>query len=277
MMCRVLEVSRTGFYASQSRAMSNHSRVDQALAVQIQAIHKDSKHRYGSPRIHRALRTRGVRVARKRVARLMSEGNLRAKKKKRFCITTNSAHGHVIAPNLLDRDFSVAVRGPDEVWVTDITYVPTREGWLYLSIVIDLASRLVVGWGMGARNDHRLCLRALQMAEMRRKPGAGLIHHSDQGVQYASEEYRQALAAYGMVASMSRRGNCWDNAVAESFFATLEWELIEQEDWHTRQEAMAALFHYIEVWYNRNRLHSSLDYMTPDQYDAQLPLNPRAA
>jgi putative transposase len=276
-MCRVLEVSRTGFYASQSRALSDHSRVDQALAVQIEAIHKGSKYRYGSPRIHRALRSRGVKVARKRVARLMIEGNLRAKKKKRFCITTNSAHGHAIAPNLLDREFSVAGRGPDEVWVADITYVPTREGWLYLSVVIDLASRLVVGWGMGARNDHRLCLRALQMAVMRRQPGTGLIHHSDQGVQYASEEYRQALAAHGMAASMSRRGNCWDNAVAESFFATLEWELIEQEDWHTRQEAMAALFHYIEVWYNRNRLHSSLDYMTPDQYDAQLSLNPRAA
>jgi len=207
----------------------------------------------------------------------MSEKDLRAKKKKRFCVTTNSAHDHAIAPNLLDREFSVAGRGPDEVWVADITYVPTREGWLFLSVVIDLASRLVVGWGMGARNDHRLCLRALQMAMMRRQPGTGLIHHSDRGVQYACGEYRQALASHGLVASMSRRGNCWDNAVAESFFATLEWELIEQEDWHTRQEAMAALFHYIEVWYNRKRLHSSLDYMTPDQYDVQLPLNPRAA
>jgi putative transposase len=202
---------------------------------------------------------------------------LRAKKTKRFCVTTNSAHDHAIAPNLLDRDFSVAGRGPDEVWVADITHVPTREGWLFLSVVIDLASRLVVGWGMGKRNDHRLCLRALQMAVMRRQPGGDLIHHSDRGVQYASEEYRQALASHGMVASMSRRGDCWDNAVAESFFATLEWELIEHADWHTRQEAMATLFHYIEVWYNRKRLHSSLDYMTPDEYDAQLPLNPRAA
>lgn len=277
MMCRVLEVSRTGFYASQSRAMSDHSRVDEALSVQIKAIHDESEHRYGSPRVHRALRASGVRVGRKRIARLMSEKDLRAKKKKRFCVTTNSAHDHAIAPNLLDREFSVAGRGPDEVWVADITYVPTREGWLFLSVVIDLASRLVVGWGMGARNDHRLCLRALQMAMMRRQPGTGLIHHSDRGVQYACGEYRQALASHGLVASMSRRGNCWDNAVAESFFATLEWELIEQEDWHTRQEAMAALFHYIEVWYNRKRLHSSLDYMTPDQYDVQLPLNPRAA
>lgn len=277
MMCRVLEVSRAGFYASQSRTLSDRSRFDQVLVAEVEAIHRESGRRYGSPRIHRALQALGVRVARKRVARLMTEKNLRAKKPKRFCVTTNSAHSHAIAPNLLDRQFSVAGRCPDEVWVADITFVPTREGWLYLSVVIDLASRLVVGWGMGARNDHRLCLRALQMAVLRRRPAADLVHHSDRGAQYASEEYRHALASYGMLASMSRRGNCWDNAVAESFFATLEWELIEHADWHTRQEAMATLFHYIEVWYNRNRLHSSLGYMTPDQYDAQLPLNPRAA
>jgi putative transposase len=153
-------------------------------------------------------------VARKRVARLMTEANLRARKPKRFCVTTDSAHSHKTAPNTLARRFGVSEWAPVEAWVADITYVPTREGWLYLSIVIDVATRLVVGWGMGARNDHRLCLRALQMAVMRRQPGADLLHHSDQGVQYACSEYRQALASHGMVASMSRRGNCWYNAVA---------------------------------------------------------------
>ena len=203
---------------------------------------------------------------------------MRAKKKRRFRVTTDSNHSHPIAPNLLKRRFGVEeIEGIDQVWVSDITYVPTREGWLYLAVVLDLASRRVVGWAMKTTLESALATNALTMALWRRKPGSGLLHHSDRGVQYASTAYQEILVQHGITCSMSRKGDCWDNAVAESFFATLEWELIEESDWHTREEARRDIFDYIEVWYNRQRLHSSLGYRSPAEYEDQLALTPRVA
>jgi transposase InsO family protein len=206
----------------------------------------------------------------------MKEAKLRAKKARRYVVTTDSAHGRAIAPNLLQRRFEVGEVAPDEVWVADLTFVPTAQGWLYLAVVIDVATRGVVGWAMGQSVSTALTLRALEMA-LQQRPKAPAIHHSDRGAQYASAAYTAALTSRGIAASMSRRGDCWDNAVAESFFATLEWELIEGAHWRSRQEAASALFEYIEVWYNRQRRHSSLNYLSPADFEAQLALSPRAA
>jgi transposase InsO family protein len=208
----------------------------------------------------------------------MREEGLRARVKRRFRATTDSRHVEPIAPNLLERRFSVEeTRRPDRVWVSDITYIPTREGWLYLAVVLDLAMRRVIGWSMKSTLDRSLALDALSMALLLRQPERGVLHHSDRGVQYACEDYRALLAQHGMVPSMSRKGDCWDNAVAESFFATLEWELIERSDWKTREQARADIFEYIEVWYNRTRRHSSLGYRSPAEYEAALAVMPRAA
>jgi putative transposase len=278
LMCRVLQVSRSGYYDWVKRRPSERTPEEQRLRIEIRSIHRRSGRTYGSPRVHRHLRAQGIRCSRKRVARLMRQEEIRAKKKRRFRVTTDSNHSHPVAPNLLKRRFGVAeVKGLDQVWVSDITYVPTREGWLYLAVVLDLASRRVVGWAMRATLEAELATDALTMALWRRKPGAGLLHHSDRGVQYASTAYQEILAQHEITCSMSRKGDCWDNAVAESFFATLEWELIEDSDWHTREEARRAIFDYIEVWYNRQRLHSSLGYMSPAEYEDQLVLTPRAA
>ncbi len=278
LMCRVLEVARSGFYAWLKSVPSARTRTDERLRVEVRAVHKMSCGRYGSPRIHAELQERGERVSRKRVARLMSEEGLRGKKRRRYKATTNSNHTYPIAPNVLDRKFEVdEIEGPDQVWAADITYVPTREGWLYLAIVLDLASRLVVGWSMGETLESSLAVDALNMAIQRRRPGAGLLHHSDRGVQYASNDYRALLEGKAAVASMSRKGNCWDNAVAESFFATVEIELIQDEDWHTRSEARGAIFEFIEVWYNRQRRHSSLKYLTPAEFDKRLREATRAS
>jgi transposase InsO family protein len=271
LMCRVLEVTRSGFYAWLKSVPSARARTEERLRVEVRAIHTMSRGRYGSPRIHAELQERGERVSRKRVARLMSQEGLRGKKRRRFKVTTNSNHTYPVAPNVLDRKFDVdEVGAPDQVWAADITYVPTREGWLYLAIVLDLASRLVVGWSMGETLESSLAVDALNMALQRRRPAAGLLHHSDRGVQYASNDYRALLEGKKVVASMSRKGNCWDNAVAESFFATVEIELIQDEDWHTRNEARGAIFEFIEVWYNRQRRHSSLKYQTPAEFDKRL-------
>jgi transposase InsO family protein len=208
----------------------------------------------------------------------MQEDRLRAKKRRRFVVTTNSDHAHPVAHNWLRRQFGVdTVAGRDRVWVADITYVPTREGWLYLAIVLDLASRLVVGWSMATTLESSLACAALEMAFLRRRPGGELMHHSDRGVQYASTDYRDRLAERGIQVSMSRKGNCWDNAVAESFFATLEVELFQDADWRTQKEARAAIFEFIEIWYNRQRRHSSLGYLTPEEYDRQLSTRKQAA
>ncbi len=278
LMCAVLGVSRSGFYAAQQRGPKQHEHADQRLRVEIRAIHRASKRRYGSPRVHEELKAQGIRCGRKRVARLMREDGLQAKRRKRFRTTTNSAHTYPVADNLLARRFAVEkIEGVDQVWIGDITYGPKREGWLYLAVVLDLASRLVVGWAMKNTLAASLATDALTMALWRRRPSAELLHHSDRGVQYAAAEYQALLAEHGITCSMSRTGNCWDNAVAESFFATLEWELIDESDWHTHQEAKGALFEYLEIWYNQQRRHSTLGYKSPAEYETQLALAWRAA
>ena len=278
MMCRVLGVSRAGFYAAQDRGPSERSQRKQRVLLEIRSIHKESRQRYGSPRVHDELRARELRCSENQVALLMREDGLRAKKRRRFRVTTNSDHSHAPAENVLDRKFGVQEQeGSDRVWVSDITYVPTREGWLYLAIILDLATRMVVGWALQRTLNRSLSVNALRMALQHRKPQHGLLHHSDRGVQYACGDYADLLIAHGIVTSMSRKGNCWDNAVAESFFATLEWELIEEADWHTRDEARRAIAEYIEIWYNRQRRHSSLGGKTPAEYEQQLALTVRAA
>ena len=278
LMCQVLGVSRGGFYAAQKRGPRQRERADRRLLVEIRSIHRTSKRRYGSPRVHEELRAQGIRCGRKRVERLMREDGLRAKKRRRHRGTTDSAHAHPVAPNRLERRFSVQdVEGIDQVWVSDITYVPTKEGWLYLAVVLDLKSRAVVGWAMKDTLEARLATDALTMALWRRNPSRELLCHSDRGVQYASGDYQEILRANGIRCSMSRKGDCWDNAVAESFFASVEWELIQDSDWHTREEAKRDLFEYLEVWYNRTRRHSALGYCTPAEYEAQLALTRRAA
>jgi len=278
LMCRVLGVSCSGFYAWRKRPLSERARTDERLLVHIRTSHQRSRGRYGSPRVHEDLKEQGERTSEKRVARLMRDDGLRGKQRRSHCATTNSRHAHPVADNVLNRQFEPAqVEAPDRVWVADITYVPTREGWLYLAIVLDLATRLVVGWSMCDSLDRSLVLRALGMALRRRQPKPGLLHHSDRGVQYACEEHRTLLASHGIAASMSRKGNCWDNAVAESFFATLERELIDDADWRTREEATSDIFEFIEVWYNRQRRHSTLGYLSPAAYEEQLRLKPNAA
>ena len=269
-LCRVLGVSRAGFYAWQTRAEPRRTREDRHLRVAIATIHAESRRCYGSPRIHAELRARGQGVGRKRVARLMRGGGLAARHRRGGRTTTDSRHGLPVARNLLNRQFTSAT--PDRRWVTDITFVATGEGWLYVAAILDLFSRRVVGWALSERLTTPLALAALEMALARRAPRGGLLHHSDRGSQYACTEYRELLSANGMIASMSRKGNCWDNAVAESFFSTLEFELIMKNDWHTREEARRAIFRYIETWYNRKRRHSALDYVSPAEYERQLQL-----
>ena len=269
-MCAALAVSVSGFYAAERRAPSGHAVADEALRVEVRAAHARSRRRYGAPRVHRELRAQGRRVGKKRVARLMREDGLAARRPQRFVRTTDSAHAAPVAPNHLARRFAVAViAGPDRVWASDITYVPTREGWLYLGIVLDLGSRRIVGWAMHDRLAEALVLDALHMALEQRRPGPGLLHHSDRGSQYCGGAYRALLAAHHITGSMSRKGDCWDNAVAESFFATLEHELLADADFPSREAARRAIFEFIEVWYNRERRHSSLGYVSPVEYETQ--------
>jgi putative transposase len=294
LMCRVLEVSVSGFYASevrQRRAPSERSITDQRLTLHVRASHKKSKGRYGAPRIHEDLKEGGIACGRKRVTRLMRRAGLRAKRARHFRVTTKSDHVHPIAPNTLDREFDISAIGQvNRVWAADITYIPTREGWLYLAMVMDLASRRIVGWATSTLLERSLATSALAMALKQRMIGkdfcnvpgqaslkASLLHHSDRGSQYASDEYRTLLSGHGVECSMSRKGNCWDNAVAESFFATLKTELVHGEDWHTRDEARSALFEYIEVWYNRVRRHSTLGYKSPVQYELDQVKETKAA
>lgn len=270
-MCRVLGVSVSGFYAARQREPSPRVQQDQVLRLQVRAVHRWSRRRYGAPRVHRELVTRGTRVGKKRVARLMREEGLVGRRPRRFVRTTQARAGDPVAPNRLARQFGVdQVPGPNRVWVSDLTYVPTREGWLFLAIVLDLASRRVVGWAMRDTLEEDLALAALRMALADRQPRPGLLHHSDRGSQYTGGAYQALLAAHGLVASMSKKGDCWDNAVAESFFATLEVELILEADWPTRAAARQAIFAYLETWYNRVRRHSSLGYRSPVQYEAEL-------
>jgi putative transposase len=270
-MCRVLRVSKASYYAWTHRLASTRTTTDAALTTEIREIHQTSRRTYGSPRVHEELKARGKRHGRKRVARIMRTEGIRAKRSRRFRVTTDSNHAHPIAPNTLDRQFAVEQVGAvNQVWVGDITYLLTREGWLYLAILLDLGSRRIVGWAMRHTLEGALTRDALTMALRGRQPGPGLLHHADRGSQYAAGDYRKALARYGMVCSMSRVGNCWDNAVAESFFATLKRELADEADWATRDDARTAVFEYIEVWYNRERRHSSLGYLSPVDYERRL-------
>jgi putative transposase len=269
-MCEQLEVSRSGFYAWRERPESAHQQEDTQLAEEVAQAHYDSRGTYGSPRVHAELQAQGRKVSRKRVARLMGEQKLAARRRRRSVRTTDSNHRHPVAPNVLERDFSPSQ--PNSTWATDITYVWTSEGWLYLAVVLDLFSRRVVGWSMSEHIDTPLVLGALEMALQGRQPPKGLIHHSDRGSQYASTEYQRALASRGLQCSMSRKGNCWDNAVAESFFSSLKMELVYLTQFATRHQAHLAIFEYIEVFYNRRRRHSSLGYLSPLEYErAALP------
>ena len=262
-MCELLGVSRGGYYAWAGRAESARAADDRALATEIRAAYEASRGRYGSPRVHAELRARGRRIGRKRVARLMRGMGLAARRRRRFRRTTDSRHAFPIAPNLLERNFTA--EAPDRVWLADLTYIWTAQGWLYLAAVLDLYTRRVVGWAMADHLRHELTLAALDMAIVRQRPAPGLVHHADRGVQYAAHGYRARLRRHGMVCSMSRKGDCWDNAPMESFFATLKGELVEAAEYDTRDEARADLFQYIEGFYNRRRLHSGLGYLTPEQ------------
>lgn len=276
LMCRVLGVSRAGYYAAQDRVPSKRAVADATLVATITDTFTTCRSRYGAPRVHQKLRTAGHRVGRKRVARLMRAAGLQARRRRRFAVTTDSTHAFPLADNVVARQF--AVGGPvNTVWVSDTTFIPTSEGWLYLAVVLDLASRFVVGWATSARNDTALVLAALQRATAIRRPGCGAVHHADRGSTYASRDYRTALTQQGMIASMSRKGDCWDNAVAESFFATLEWELLAEETFATRAMATRALVPFIEEWYNRERLHSALGYVSPQTFEQDLTRRRRAA
>lgn len=268
-MCRVLEVSKAGYYAWRARPLCARVQEDHVLRQRIRQIHAAVKGRYGSPRVRMELRALGLRCGKHRVARLMRADGLRAKSARRFRTTTQSRHPHAVAPNRLDRQFAAApLVQPDQVWVADITYVPTREGWLYLAVILDLASRRVVGWALRTRLAQDLTLSALRMALTHRRAQGGL-HHSDRGSQYAAAAYQRLLAAAGFTPSMSRVGDCWDNAVAESFFATLTKELLVDGLFATRDEARRELFTFIEIWYNRQRRHSTLGYRTPAEFEAE--------
>lgn len=268
-VCQALSVSRSGYYAWLKRPPSARDRRRQELAGQIQAVHEANRGVYGSPRVCKALQEQGVAVCENTVARIMREREIRARSRKAFVPrTTDSTHHRPVAANLLNRQFDVAL--PDQAWVVDITYIATDEGWLYLAGVMDLCTRKIVGWSMADHMRTDLAADALRMAIARRGRRQGLLHHSDRGVQYASEDYQHLLEQQGMVCSMSGRGDCWDNAAMESFWSTLKTELVHHEHYATREQARASIFEYIEVFYNRNRLHSSLGYKSPEAFEASL-------
>jgi len=264
-LCRTLAVSCAGFYAWCRRGLSLRAQQDAVLKVEIRAAHAASGKRYGSPRIHADLKAQDQHVGRKRVARLMREESLEGQRKRRFRVTTDSRHSHPVAANELKRNFTTS--SPNKIWVTDITYIWTREGWMYLAAILDLFSRRVVGWSIDSHIDRSLALDALAMALKTRRPEPGLLHHSDRGIQYASVEYQSQLQDRGIICSMSRKGDCWDNAVAESFFSTLKAELVHGTDYVSRSQARASVFEYIEVFYNNRRRHSALGYVSPVEHE----------
>lgn len=264
--CRVLAVSRSGYYEWRRRPLSERAKRRASLMVKVREVHAASRETYGSPRVHRDLRANGEVVNVKTVAKVMREAGIRSKSSRKFRVTTtDSNHAQPVAANVLNREFTADQR--NQKWVADITYIATLEGWLYLAAVIDLFSRKVVGWSMSERIDSRLVVDALEMAVLRELPDAGLVAHSDRGVQYASEHYQGVLHQYGLECSMSRQGDCWDNAPMESFFATLKKELVHHEEYETRAAARASLLEYIEVFYNRERRHSALGYVSPVAFE----------
>ena len=264
-LCRVLRVTRSGFYVWMKRGASARAKRLEEARLWIRRAFASSRETYGSPRLTKELHESGFVIGRNQVAREMRAMGLAARPPKRFCVTTDSNHDPAVAENLLDRKFQVA--GPKQAWVTDITYVWTREGWLYLAVVLDLFARRVVGWALDTTLRTDLVRAALEMAVGRRLPAAGLLHHSDRGSQYASGDYRRRLAQLGLVCSMSRRGNCWDNAVCESFFATLKVELVYRNRWNDRATARAAIAECIECFYNPQRRYFSLGCLSPTDYE----------
>ena len=267
-LCETLEVSASGYYAWRARPECARAAANRDLLADVRRIHQQHRGRYGAPRIHAALRAEGHSISRGRVERLMRRHGIGALAQRRFrVVTTDSNHGLPIADNLLGQTF--LARRPNEIWLADISYIPTDEGWLYLAVVLDLFSRKVVGWAMRDHLPQELTIAALTMAIQRQRPGRGLIHHSDRGSQYAAGDYQKLLKANGIVPSMSRKGNCWDNAPMESWFHTLKTELVHHTVYATREAAKRDLFAYIEGYYNRQRLHSALGYLTPEQAELQ--------
>jgi putative transposase len=270
-MCRVLAVSKAGYYAWVNRPPSARADANMQLTLDIAMVHEWSRGTYGSPRVHVELAALGQTTSVNRIARLMQADGIRVRPRRGFRVTTDSHHAHPIAPNTLGRQFDVAPTDVlNQVWVGDITYLTTRDGWLYLAVVLDLASRRVIGWAMRHTLAGELTRDALTMALTSRRPAPGGLYHSDRGSQYAAGDFQALLTDHAMTCSMSGVGDCWDNAVAESFFATLKRELADRADWHTRDEARTAVFEYIEVWYNQQRRHSSLGYLSPVDYEQQL-------
>ncbi len=266
-MCRVLEVSRSGFYASLRRPISARQIWREKLLCEIKNVHAESRRNYGSPRVFKELRAKGIKACENTIAKIMSQAEIRSKIVKRYVPnTTDSKHAFPVAENVLDREFEACAM--NRKWVSDITYIETDEGWLYLAGVLDLYSRKVIGWSMTDHMRTDLVADALKMALARRKPCKGLLHHSDRGSQYACDDYQQLLEANGVTCSMSRAGNCYDNAVMESFWGTLKTELVYHEKYKTREQARQSIFEYIEVFYNRVRRHSSLGYISPEAFEA---------
>ena len=264
-MCNILDVSRSGYYAWLRRPESLRKKENRKLAIKIKVIHGQKRKTYGSPRIHKELNENGVKCSLNRVARIMKQEGVRAIVPRKYKATTDSKHSLPVAPNLLKQDFDI--KEPNKVWLADITYISTIEGWLYLATIMDLGCRRIKGWSMSNRLTKELALDALKMAICNNPNSSGVIHHSDRGSQYASADYQKLLKSNGLISSMSRKGNCWDNAPMESFFHTLKTEWVYGLKYHTRQEAKASLFEYIEIFYNRQRRHSALQYMNPCQYE----------
>lgn len=267
LMCSLLEVSRSAYYDWLTRPESNHSKEDRRLGARVKALHKKSRETYGAIRIRKDLLDEGEVISINRVGRLMKEQSLKSKSHKKFKATTNSNHNYPVAPNFLDREFQV--NQPNTVYTGDITYIHTDEGWLYLAVWIDLYSRAIVGWSMSNRMTATLVNDALIMAMWKRRPLKGLMLHSDRGSQYASGLYQQTIKENGFICSMSRKGNCWDNAPSESFFHTIKTELVHHRRYQTREEAKQDIFEYIEVFYNQQRRHSTIDYKAPLQFEAE--------
>jgi transposase InsO family protein len=266
-MCHVLEVSENGYYNWRKREKSQRKQDDEQLTERIKDAYDDNRGVYGSPRIHAELKEQGIYCGRKRIARLMREKGISAGKKRQKARTTDSSHDSPIAPNLLSRDFTADA--PNKKWLTDMTFIATREGWLYLAGVLDAYSRKLIGWAMGKEHDAELVKEALRMALIQRQPGAGLVHHSDRGSEYASKSYQGLLHQHNIQISMSRKGDCYDNAPMESFWGTLKEEGVGKIIFQSRKEAKTAIFDYIEVFYNRKRRHSSLGYLSPVDFEKQ--------
>jgi transposase InsO family protein len=270
LLCKVMQVTRSGFYHWLEQRSSVRQQMNEKLVPLVREIHRESKGTYGTRRMARALRELGVSCGRARARTLMNLAGVTARQRRKFKVTTDSKHSLPVAPNLLERDFTAS--RPNEVWVSDITYIWTNQGWLYLAVVLDLFSRQVVGWSMGNRITRKLAMNALRMAFWRRRPGAGTIFHSDRGSQYCCKDFQKLLESYGMRSSMSRKGDCWDNAVAESFFGSLKTERVFFEHYKTREEARLDIVDYIEMFYNCKRLHSYLGYVSPRRFEEMWPL-----